>query len=97
MMNLSKFTLILSFLSLATNTPTALANDDCVDAVVIAADSSTLPFQTTGDVTSATADVEWAAGARRRKHPRFRERDEGVRRQADIDAAGKGRIAFTTT
>ena len=63
MMNLSKSALILSFLSLAVFSPTALANDDCVDAVVITADSSALPFQTTGDVTFATADAEFARAA----------------------------------
>ena len=42
---------------------TTLANDDCADAVVITADSGSLPFQTTGDVTFATADAEFARAA----------------------------------
>lgn len=63
MMYLSKTPLFLCFWSLAMFSPSAFANDDCADAIVITADSATLPFQTTGDVTFATADVEFARAA----------------------------------
>ena len=58
---LFKSSLLLSILGLAiVSTSLVHANDDCVDAIVITADSSSLPFQTTGDVTQATADAEFA-------------------------------------